>query len=50
MEFLVILLVVAGLAIFLLKGRRTNVSIAHLPERFVVFDLETTARESKGSG
>lgn len=46
MEFLLVLLVVAGLAIFLLKGRRTSVSIAHLPERFVVFDLETTGLDA----
>lgn len=42
-----ILLIVAGLAIFLLRGRRTSVvSIAHLPERFVVFDLETTGLDA----
>jgi DNA polymerase III epsilon subunit family exonuclease len=40
-------LIVAGLAIFLLRGRRTSVvSIAHLPERFVVFDLETTGLDA----
>jgi DNA polymerase III subunit epsilon len=43
MEFFLVLLIIAGFTIFLLKSRRTNVvSIAHLPEQFVVFDLETT--------
>lgn len=46
MGFILVLLVVAGIAFFLLKGRRPAVSIAHLPERFVVFDLETTGLDA----
>lgn len=47
MEFLFILLVAAAFVIYLLKRRRTNaISIAHLPERFVVFDFETTGLDS----
>ena len=46
MELLVILLIVAAVAFYALKGRRAVVSIAHLPERFVVFDLETTGLDA----
>lgn len=46
MEFFLVLLIIAGLAFFLLKGRRTSVSIAHLPKQFIVFDLETTGLDA----
>jgi DNA polymerase III subunit epsilon len=46
MEVLLVLLIVAAVAFYLLKGRRAVVSIAHLPERFVVFDLETTGLDA----
>ncbi len=44
MELLVVLvlLIIGGLAFLLFRRRGYRVSIAHLPERFVVFDLETT--------
>ena len=42
MEWVVVIALVA-LVIYFLRSRRVpQVSIAHLPERFVVFDLETT--------
>ena len=47
MEFILVLLVIAAVAFYLLKGRRAVVSIAHLPERFVVFDLETTGLDAE---
>ena len=47
MEFFLVLLVVAAVTFYLLKGRRAVVSIAHLPERFVVFDLETTGLDAE---
>lgn len=42
MEWLVIIAIAAIVIYFLLSRRRPQVSLAHLPERFVVFDLETT--------
>ena len=46
MEFILVFLVVAGIAFFLLKGRQPTISITHLPEQFVVFDLETTGLDA----
>lgn len=46
MELILVLLVIAGISFFLLKDRRSTASIAHLPERFVVFDLETTGLDA----
>lgn len=46
MEFFLVLLVVAAVAFYLLKGRRAVVLVTHLPERFVVFDLETTGLDA----
>lgn len=46
MEFILVLLVIAGITFFLLKSRQPTISIAHLPERFVVFDLETTGLDA----
>jgi DNA polymerase III subunit epsilon len=41
-EWLVIFIVVA-VVIYILRSRgKPKISLAHLPERFVVFDLETT--------
>lgn len=47
MELLLILFIVVGFAFFLLKRRRTAVVLLdHLPERFIVFDLETTGLDA----
>jgi DNA polymerase III subunit epsilon len=40
--WIVIIVVVFAVIIYLLSQARPVVSIAHLPERFIVFDLETT--------
>lgn len=42
MEWFAIFVIVAIVIYFLLSRRRSQVSLAHLPERFVIFDLETT--------
>ncbi len=46
MNLILILLVVAGITFFLLRNRQPTISIAHLPEQFVVFDLETTGLDA----
>lgn len=47
MEWLAIIVIAAIVIYFLLSRRRPQVSLAHLPERFVVFDLETTGLDPK---
>ena len=46
MEILLALLVVAVIAYFFLRSRGTKISITHLPERFFIFDLETTGLDA----
>ncbi len=46
MEWLALLVIVAAIA-FLAMRRTTKVNLKHLPERFVVFDLETTGLDSQ---
>ena len=42
MEWLVLLAAAAGIWIYLAKRSPRTLDLSHLPERFVVFDLETT--------
>lgn len=42
MEWLVIIVIVVVVIYFLRSRQKPQISLAHLPERFVVFDLETT--------
>jgi DNA polymerase III subunit epsilon len=44
--FVIAVLLIATIAFFIFKGRRPEVSIAHLPEQFVIFDLETTGLDA----
>ncbi|GAB3547551.1 hypothetical protein GCM10027343_26830 [Noviherbaspirillum agri] len=47
MEFLPLLVFIAVVAYFMTKHRnKSSVSITHLPERFIVLDLETTGLDS----
>lgn len=49
MEFLLLLIIIAFAAYFLLRGKAAGVrqiSIDHLPETFVVLDLETTGLDA----
>jgi DNA polymerase III epsilon subunit family exonuclease len=46
MEFFLLLLAGAVIFYFLKKTPRQTISIDHLPEQFVVFDLETTGLDS----
>jgi DNA polymerase III subunit epsilon len=41
-EIILLLILAAGIAAYFYSKRRRPVSLGHLPERFVVFDLETT--------
>jgi len=41
-EWLLIIVIVAIVIYFLRSRRKPRISLAHLPEQFVVFDLETT--------
>ena len=42
MEWLAIIIVVVAIIYFLRSRAKPKISLAHLPEQFVVFDLETT--------
>jgi DNA polymerase III epsilon subunit family exonuclease len=50
MEYLIILLLLAGVAYFVLRGRKSGrqaVPIDILPDTFIVFDLETTGLKAE---
>ncbi|HLS81716.1 MAG TPA: exonuclease domain-containing protein, partial [Steroidobacter sp.] len=42
MEIILLLILAVGAAAYFYSNRRRPISLGHLPERFVVFDLETT--------
>ena len=49
MEFLLILIVIVFAAYFLLRRKATGIqqiSTGHLPETFIILDLETTGLDS----
>ena len=47
MEWLVLIVIVAAVIYFLRSRGKPQASLAHLPEQFVVFDLETTGLDPR---
>ena len=47
MEWLVLIVIVAAVIYFLRSRGKPQASLAHLPEQFVVFDLETTGLDHR---